>query len=69
MITMKFTAAGDAMVQRRLPGSYDGFAEVADFIKKGDMRFLNLETTLHRGDCFASQFSGGSWFWTYPEVL
>lgn len=66
---IKFTAAGDAMVQRRLPGAYDGFKEVADFIKKGDMRFFNLETTLHRGDCFASQFSGGSWFWTYPEVL
>ena len=66
---MKFTAAGDALVQRRLPGAYDGFKEVADFINKGDMRFINLETTLHRGECFASQFSGGSWLWTYPEVL
>jgi poly-gamma-glutamate capsule biosynthesis protein CapA/YwtB (metallophosphatase superfamily) len=66
---MKFTAVGDVLIQRRLPGEYEGFGEVSKYIKKGDMRFFNLETTLHRGDCFASQFSGGSWLRADPEVL
>ncbi|MGI6538155.1 MAG: CapA family protein [Caldicoprobacterales bacterium] len=66
---MKFTAVGDMLIQRRLPGEYEGFREVSQYIKKGDVRFFNLETTLNRGDCFASQFSGGSWLRTDPEVL
>jgi poly-gamma-glutamate capsule biosynthesis protein CapA/YwtB (metallophosphatase superfamily) len=66
---MKFTAVGDMLIQRRLPGEYEGFKEVSEYIKKGDVRFFNLETTLHKGDCFASQFSGGSWLRTDPEVL
>ena len=66
---MRFTAVGDILVQRRLPGAYDGFNEIYDFINKGDLRFFNLETTLHKGECFASQFSGGSWFRANPEVL
>jgi len=65
----KFTAVGDYLVQRRFPGEYNGFAAVRDFIRKGDMRFFNLETTLHTGDCFASQHSGGSWLRADPEVL
>ena len=68
-MNLKFTAVGDMLVQRRLPGEYEGFKEVSEYIKKGDMRFFNLETTLHRGDCFASQFSGGSWLRADPEVL
>lgn len=66
---MKFTAVGDFLIQRRFPGEYDGFTEVSEYIKKGDMRFFNLETTLHKGDCFASQYSGGSWLRADPEVL
>jgi poly-gamma-glutamate capsule biosynthesis protein CapA/YwtB (metallophosphatase superfamily) len=66
---MKFTAVGDMLIQRRLPGEYDGFSEVSKYINKGDVRFFNLETTLHRGDCFASQFSGGSWLRMEPKVL
>ncbi len=65
----KFTAVGDYLVQRRFPGTYDGFAVLRDFIKKGDMRFFNLETTLHKGDCFAAQHSGGSWLHADPAVL
>jgi hypothetical protein len=32
MATIKCTAAGDAMVMRRLPGSYPGFEELKNFI-------------------------------------
>ena len=69
MSTMRLTAAGDAMVFRRLPGEYPGFDAVRDFIGRGDFRFLNLETTVHRHETFGAAVSGGSWFCASPEVL
>lgn len=67
---MKFTAAGDAIIQRRIQEGYAGFSEITPFIKRGDARFFNLETTLNReGECFASQFSGGTYIRTNPEML
>ncbi len=65
---MKFTAAGDALLQQRIPENYRGFDEVREFITRGDARFFNLETTLnYEGECFASQFSGGTYVRTNPE--
>ncbi len=67
---MKFTAAGDCIIQRRIPDDFDGFSELGPIINEGDVRFFNLETTLNReGECFASQFSGGTYIRTNPEVL
>ena len=67
---MKFTAAGDAIIQRRMQQDFVGIGEIAPFIKQGDARFFNLETTLNReGECFASQFSGGTYIRTDPECL
>ncbi|MBO4411458.1 MAG: CapA family protein [Lachnospiraceae bacterium] len=67
---MRFTAAGDALVQQRIPETYKGFEEVRDYIMRGDARFFNLETTLnYEGECFASQFSGGTYVRTVPEVF
>lgn len=67
---MKFTAAGDAIIQRRIQDGYEGLQEIAPFIQRGDARFFNLETTLHReGECYASQFSGGTYIRTNPEML
>lgn len=67
---MKFTAAGDCIIQRRIPKDYSGFDEMSAIIEEGDARFFNLETTLNReGECFASQFSGGTYIRTNPEVL
>ena len=47
MSVMKCTAAGDAMIFRQLPGHYEGFEALRDFIAQGELRFLNLETTIH----------------------
>jgi len=69
MGVMRLTAAGDAMVFRRFSGEYPGFRMVRDFIGRGDFRFLNLETTVHRFETFGAAVSGGSWFCTSPEVL
>lgn len=67
---MKFTAAGDMIIQKRIYEDYEGFCELAPFIKQGDARFFNLETTLnHEGEARASQFSGGTYIRTNPEVL
>ena len=67
---MKFTAAGDALIQQRMPKNYEGFEEVKRFIERGDARFFNLETTLNYiGDCYASQFSGGTYVRTDPECF
>lgn len=67
---MKFTAVGDAIIQRRIQSDYLGYAELTPHISQGDARFFNLETTLNlEGECYASQFSGGTYLRTYPEVL
>ena len=66
---MKFTAVGDILVQKRLPQTYEGFEKIRDYIMQGDARFFNLETTLnYEGECFASQFSGGTYIRTNPEM-
>ena len=66
---MKFTAVGDILIQKRIPEDYEGFEEIKAFIEQGDARFFNLETTLnYEGECFASQFSGGTYIRTNPEM-
>lgn len=64
-----FTAAGDMLIQRRIPADSDGFSEVSEFIKRGDARYVNLETTLNRGEFPANEFCGGSYLRANPEVL
>ncbi len=67
---MKFTAAGDAIIQRRIPKDYEGFDEIKEIINQGDIRFFNLEATLnYEGEACASQFSGGTYIRTNPDVL
>ena len=66
---LSFTAAGDMLIQRVTPLPYEGFEELSAFIRRGDARFFNLETTLHRGGLFGNQFNGGSFLRADPEVL
>lgn len=66
---IKLTAAGDMLVQRRIPEDSDGFGEVQAQIKRGDARFVNLETTLHNGQFWGNQFCGGSYLRMDPKVL
>ena len=66
---MKFTVAGDMLIQRRIPSDYEGFNEVKQYIEKGDVRFFNLETTLGHGEFFPNQYSGGSYLTATPDVL
>lgn len=67
---MKFTAVGDAIIQKRVFEEYRGFEELAPFIMEGDARFFNLETTLnYEGQASASQFSGGTYLRCDPRAL
>ena len=67
---MKFTAAGDFIIQRRIPEDFEGYSELAPFILEGDASFFNLETTLnYEGECPSSQLSGGTYIRVEPEVL
>ena len=65
-----FIAAGDMFVTRKLPEKkYEGFNEIRDLILEHDIRFVNLETTIHTGDCHPSAFSGGTWAMAEPQML
>lgn len=64
-----FSAAGDMLIQRLIPTDYPGFQEISDYIQKADVRFFNLETTLHRGGIYGNQFNGGSFHRSDPKVL
>lgn len=66
---MKFTAAGDMLIQRVISTEYDGFAEVSDYIKKGDARFFNFESIIYRDGIFGNQFNGGSFHNSDPKTL
>lgn len=66
---MTFTAAGDMLVQRRINKNSTEFSEIREHLNKGDARFVNLETTLHRGEYHANYFSGGSYLRADPETL
>ncbi|MBO5454119.1 MAG: CapA family protein [Clostridia bacterium] len=67
---MKFTAAGDMIIQKRMYEGYEGYNELTPFIMQGDARFFNLETTLnHEGETCSSQLSGGTYIRTNPEIL
>ncbi len=66
---MSFAAAGDMLIQRKISTKYDGFAELKDYISKADVKFFNLETTLHHGEYFGNQFCGGSYLYADPAVL
>lgn len=66
---MKFTVAGDMLIQRRIPNGYDGFDKIKKQIKKGDARFFNLETTLNNGEFYGNQYYGGSHLRATPHVL
>lgn len=66
---MSFTASGDALIMHRLPGDYPGRERIREFIRRGDARITNLETTITHGNCFPSTFSGGTWLTAPEEVL
>lgn len=64
-----FTVAGDMLAQRRIHKNSVGVSEIRAYLNKSDVRFVNLETTIHHGEFYANQFSGGSYLRAVPETL
>lgn len=57
---IKFTAAGDMLIQRLISTEYEGFNGVRDYIHRGDVRFFNFESIIYREGIWGNQFNGGS---------
>ena len=66
---MTFTATGDMLIQRRIHKDSFGFSEIKEYLAKSEVRYVNLETTIHRGEYYSNQFSGGSYLRAEPETL
>lgn len=65
---LTFTAAGDILMPRPIP-CYEGFADVAGYIRSAPARLANLEAVISDYDCFPSTFSGGTWVNAVPKTL
>lgn len=65
-----FAAVGDIFMTRRLPEKgYQGLDELVNFIRQFDVKFANLEITVHDREGYPSGFSGGTWAMADPQVL
>ena len=68
--TMKFAAAGDAIIGRVIQPDFKGYDEISPYLEAADASFFNLETTLNEpGECCAAQQSGGTYIRTSKRVL
>lgn len=67
---VSISLVGDIFISRRLPEKgYVGFQQLSDFIQSHDVRFGNLETTIHRNEGYPAMFPGGGWAMASPECL
>ena len=63
-------ATGDSFMTRRIPNEgYPGFSELAELIGSYDVRFNNLEITIHNQQGYPAAVSGGTWAMAEPEIL
>lgn len=53
---IRFTAAGDILITKKIPRENDGIAEISRYIKRGDIRMANLETTVTDGTALLLHF-------------
>lgn len=64
----KIIATGDSFITKPMP-EYDGFNEIKDIITAHDVRFNNLEITIHEKEGYPATFSGGTWAMAEPSRL
>ena len=70
MAKTTFIATGDAFMTRRLPKEgYPGFDKIQKIIKAHDVRFNNLEITIHNQEGYPATVSGVTWAMAEPEIL
>jgi len=65
-----FVFTGDSFITRNLPkNGYAGLEAVKNIINRHDVRFNNLEITIHENEGYPAAQSGGTWAMTSSEVL
>lgn len=69
MTRMTIAATGDSFITRRLPVGDETLPGLAELLGRSDIRFTNLEVTVHRMEGFPSAQSGGTWAAADPAVL
>ncbi|WP_424768199.1 CapA family protein [Paenibacillus sp. sgz302251] len=71
MTSSKITlaATGDSFITRGIPREEEGLKAVREFLLQSDIRFTNLEVTVHNFDVYPSASSGGTWAAARPRVL
>jgi len=69
MPKMTFTAAGDAIITKRLWHNHSGIEPIKTFLALGEARAVNLEAVLTDFDSFASSCSGGTWIGARPQAF
>lgn len=68
--TMSFVATGDSFITSNLPKPEgEKFEAVKRIINQSEVRFTNLEVTVHEFEGYPSAFSGGTWSIADPSVL
>ncbi|MBG9810152.1 capsule biosynthesis protein [Bacillus endophyticus] len=67
---MTFIATGDSFITRRIPPTPPkSFTNLISLIQKAEVRFTNLEVTIHNLEGFPAANSGGTWAVASPTVL
>ena len=70
MAKTTFIATGDSFITRAIPEQgYPGFGELAALIGQHDVKFNNLEITIHNQQGYPAAVSGGTWAMAEPEIL
>lgn len=69
MTRMTIAATGDSFITRRLPAGDPAQPDLAELLGRSDIRFTNLEVTVHRMEGFPAAQSGGTWAVADPSIL
>ncbi|MBJ8077492.1 CapA family protein [Bacillus cereus group sp. N12] len=69
MSTISFCATGDSLITRRISTEDNSFKEIASIIQSADVRFTNLEGTVHNLEGYPGAVSGGGWVMATPSML
>lgn len=68
--TIRFTATGDSYITRKTSHLHtDSFRALSALFRQADVRFTNLEVTVHDAEGYPSALCGGQWAMASPDVL
>lgn len=66
---IRMAMTGDSFITQRLPRDDASLQAIRKLLMDADVRFTNLETTVHNFDAYPSAASGGTWAASRPSVL